>query len=229
MAQIRSGRRGFWIAQLFVAVILGLIAFRFLGALGRENELMGARAGTRTPASSSSLSTPRPGRPGSPSGRAASRPEGNPAPAWAPSTPAPDRTTVKNTPYAPGEYRTGLVLDEKSYKIWNLDPRELSWLLANKRQILISDLDTRPDPEGGLRILSIREGSFGACRGLRVGDLLHDINGQTLEGPSDLDDLIEDPAHSGARGWRILLEREGKPLTLDYRPAPGGATTIRNH
>jgi hypothetical protein len=229
MAQIRSGRRGFWLAQLFVAMILAFIGFRFLGSLGQEDELQAARAGTRTSSPSSSLRAPRPDRPSLSPGRAPSRAEGNPPLLAAPTPPTPDPTTLKNTPYLPEEYRTGMTKDEESYKIWDLDPRELAWLRANQRQILMSDLDTRPEPGGGLRVFRIREGSFGSLRGLRVGDLLRDINGQTLEDAFDLEDLIEDPAHSGAKGWRIILERDGKPLTLDYRLASGAVMTHRSH
>ncbi|HXX92088.1 MAG TPA: PDZ domain-containing protein, partial [Planctomycetota bacterium] len=219
MADKPSSRRGFWIAQAFVAGILAFIAFRFSRSLEHEVSEAGSRAGKKALPSASRGALPVVSL-----GKVPLRTE----PEFLPEPPAASsgtgRRAPENSSYDPSEYRTWVSRDEPSYKVWDLDARELQWLRAHRRQILLSDLETRPEPEGGLRITGVRSGSFAAYRGLRIGDRLEEINGQSLDGPTDLVDLIEDPAQSGALGWRIQLEREGRALTLDYRAAPGAIT-----
>lgn len=130
----------------------------------------------------------------------------------------PARRGLNGVPYAGEDYRSEVRVEEDRIE-WTLDPRELAWLLENRKQVLARELQTDPEPEGGLRVTSIRQGSFGERRGIRVGDVLLDINGQDLDSPSDLEDFLEDPAYSGAGGWRVRLRRGQDVLLLDYRSA----------
>jgi hypothetical protein len=228
MTRTRSAPPGLWLAQVFVAVLLILFAARFAVSLAKAPVAAERRAGRRTSAA------PRPpgdlGADLSPElGQVRPKPEASPDPLRAGSSPKPFRGSEPNSGYAADHYRTELLRDEESYQLWSLDSRELTWFFANKRRILTSDIETRSEPAGGLRVLRIREGSFGSSRGLRVGDILRDINGQSLDDSFDLEDLIEDPAYSGSKGWRVALERDGKPLTIDYRPASSTVTTHREH
>lgn len=129
-------------------------------------------------------------------------------------------TSSEVAPYTPERYRSRLAKKDQDFQLWDLDSSELAWLLAHQREVLTQDLHTRPEPTGGLRVLRIGEGSFAARRGLQVGDILLDINGQDLDGPLDVENLLGNPAYSGARGWRVQVLREGTPLTIDYRCAP---------
>jgi hypothetical protein len=119
-------------------------------------------------------------------------------------------------PYISEEYLSRVSRAE-DYEQWILDPRELAWLLANRREVLVRDLETAPEPEGGLRVRSLRDACFGARRGLRVGDVLLNINGQELDSARDLQGFLEDPAYSSSRGWRLRLKRGDDVLTVDYR------------
>jgi hypothetical protein len=120
---------------------------------------------------------------------------------------------------APEEYLSR-VIREDDYEQWTLDLREMAWLLANRREVLARDLETSPEPDGGLRVRRLRDACFGARHGLRVGDVLLDINGQELDSAGDLEDFLEDPAYAGSRGWRLRLRRGDETLVLDYRAEP---------
>jgi hypothetical protein len=227
MTRARTGIPGFWFAQAFVTLTLAFLACRM------------AVPATRVPVDSpprARLKTPSPQGPASPAGRYGAAPSGQaggdssrpPAPLEPKAAPEPVRVSPA-TPYAADQYRSELIRNEDSYQVWSLDGSELAWLLAHRREALTSDLSTRPETTGGLRVLQIREGSFGSMRGLRVGDILKDINGQSLDGGGDLEELIVDPAYSRSKGWRFLLERDGKALTIDYRPAPDALTRRREH
>lgn len=134
-----------------------------------------------------------------------------------PRTTAPKRAGPESgNPYFSEKYLSRVTRDE-DYERWTLDPRELAWLLANRREVLVRDLETTPEPEGGLRVKSLRDACFGARRGLRVGDVLLNINGQELDSALDLQGFLEDPAYANSRGWRLRLKRGDDVLTVDYR------------
>jgi hypothetical protein len=183
-------------------------------------------AGNSVPATTKAVNPPPGGGKGRPSGgavpsRLPDAPFGTPATGAEGSHQTGSRIGCPSqaAPYRPDQYRTRLAQVEADFQFWDLDPGELSWLLRHQRQVLTQDLNTLPETTGGIRVLLIREGSFGALRGLRVGDILLNINGQDLDGPPDVEDLLEDPVYLGARGWRVRVLREGKLLTIDYRTA----------
>lgn len=117
----------------------------------------------------------------------------------------------------PGPSSARLVRGGNDYELWQFDPGGLDWLLANQRLVLTRDLETKPEPTGGLRVLDLRGDSAVVLKGLRPGDVLIDINGKELDTPFDVEDLLEDPAYHGAKGWRVRVLREDNVLTLDYR------------
>jgi hypothetical protein len=206
MPQRSESRRrlppAFWLAQGFVGLAMLLLSFRHRGDADAGAIALKSSSRERTTAS---CPPPEIIPPAAPQDIAVS-------------VSPPERRGLNGAPYAWEDYRSqARVLED--YIQWTLDPRELAWLLANRRQVLGRDLETDPELEGGLRIKSIREGSFGERRGIRVGDVLLDINGQELDSPSDLEDFLEDPGYSGAGGWRVRLKRGQDVLLLDYRSA----------
>jgi hypothetical protein len=117
----------------------------------------------------------------------------------------------------PGPYPARLVKEESDYELWQLDPQGLNWLLANQRLVLTQELETKPEPTGGLRILDFRGLSTAVLKGLKPGDVLIDINGKELDTAFDVEDLLEDPAYQAAKGWRVRILRDDNVVTLDYR------------
>jgi hypothetical protein len=208
----------FWMAQALIGLLAIALVFHLMSADPAGNSVQAttktvnppSRGGKGRPSAGAVLSRIPDAPPGTP---AASR-EGSPQ------TGSPIGRSSQAAPYRPDQYRTRLAKVEEDFQFWDLDPGELSWLLRHQRQVLTQDLNTLPESTGGMRVLLIQEGSFGALRGLRVGDILLNINGQDLDGPPDVEDLLEDPVNLGARGWRVHVLREGKPLTIDYRTAP---------
>jgi len=147
-------------------------------------------------------------------------PEDPPCRMGAPESGSPDLAalaSLRGSVYVPEEYRTRRTKEEIDYEVWEFDPREMEWLLANQWWILMQELETKPEPSGGLRILGVQPSSLAAGRGLRKGDVLIDINGKDLDDSFDVEDLLEDPAYQAAKGWRVRLLREDRVLTLDYR------------
>jgi len=224
----RSSARGVWITQGFVAVLLALVVHRYLEApedrpRGRSGKAAaeGRRAGPPN--------VP-PQDAGATEGRRSPEELGkDPRPESASSPRRSGRTSVAGAPYLPDLFGTRLVRSDPSFQVWQMDGAELYWVRDNRRQILTADLVYGPESAGGLRIAGIREGSFAAARGLRVGDHLVDINGRVLEKLSDLEDFVEDAASWASGGWRITLERDGATVLIDCRAPAGSGTRRREH
>lgn len=63
---------------------------------------------------------------------------------------------------------------------------------------------------GGLRVVTVSGGSIGARSGVRVGDVIKGLDGETLG---------TQPIRGGSISGKTLeIEREGKPITLPIRP-----------
>jgi hypothetical protein len=213
----RESSLGLWLAPAIMTALALLVAFREVRTdrdAGAPSPPGASPASRPASPAEESIRSTKPPSPRAGNGAAAVPPAGGPRPR---SAAGESSVVLSGASYLPDQYRTRRVKDRDDFELWNLDPQELAWLLSNQRQVLTRDLETAPESGGGLRLARIRPGSFAALRGLRTGDILLEINGLELDGPFDVEDLLEDPAYSGARGWRIRLLREGKPLTLDYR------------
>jgi hypothetical protein len=121
------------------------------------------------------------------------------------------------SPYSAQAFDTPVHHVREQYEVWELDPKELGWLLTNTRRALLEDLEAQPRTGGGVRLTSLASDSFLAARGVRTGDILRDINGFPMASPADLVSLVGNPANSRSLGLRLLLERDGQELTIDYR------------
>jgi hypothetical protein len=206
---------GWWLAQGFIAILLLAVAIRAPQLLGRKD-----------PAPPRALPVVLPTR-------AAPRPEAleGAARIESPAESRVSRTTQEAAPYDPERFGRSRqrASDDASIVVWDLDPEELAWLLAHQREVLTRDLETTPVSGGGLRVAGVREGSFGALRGIRSGDVLEDVNGHPLGSRSELEDFLDDPAYSGSTGWRLSLLRGGEAITIDYRSASTLSSSRRHH
>ena len=137
------------------------------------------------------------------------------------SSPAASKPALRGSPYHPEHYREARIARsaDPGYETWDLDPGELAWLMANQKTVLTEDLGTVSRAEGGLQVTRVREDSFAARRGLRVGDVLLDINGQELNDHYDMEELWENRGYADSKGWRLSVLRSGEPFTIDYRKA----------
>ncbi len=70
------------------------------------------------------------------------------------------------------------------------------------------------DPDGGVLISKVLEGMPAQAAGLRVGDLIQAVDGETIESARDLIDALED-----ADGETIEIDviRDGRPVSIDVR------------
>jgi hypothetical protein len=221
---------GWWTAQgLVAALVFGVAALSYeRHQAGGGTPSTATLPGRREP----SLRAGTPLRPGSGVPVApAAKPTLAKDPAMPPGEARGAASSLRGSPYSPerfGEARKTRSGDDL-YEVWELGAGELAWLLANPGEVLTRELSTVPLPTGGLRVTGLRQGSFAVSRGIRQDDVILDINGQRLDGLSDIQTLIDDPAHSSPRGWRILLERDGQPFTLDYRAPSSHPITHRQH
>lgn len=108
------------------------------------------------------------------------------------------------------------------YETWSLVSRELGWLMTHQEKVFVQDIQGQPASGGGYRLTYLSPGSFASARGLQVGDTLLDVNGFPIHSASDLAKVTHEPANLGSAGLRLILERDGQELTIDYRGA-------RNH
>jgi len=92
--------------------------------------------------------------------------------------------------------------------------QETAALYAKEPMMLLHEGTILPIPgtgsEGGLRILSLREGGLGERLGLRPGDVLHDVDGAPLTS------LFSDPEAqrrlASSRSWTLTFTRDGREV-----------------
>jgi general secretion pathway protein C len=84
---------------------------------------------------------------------------------------------------------------------------------------LLSGVRFRPAVESGrvtgMRVSRVPKRSLLGQLGLRNGDQLQSINGLSLTGPKRALDAYA--RLRTADEWRVLIERKGKPVSLEYR------------
>jgi len=134
-----------------------------------------------------------------------------------PGTPVVNR---KGHPYVVETYNTRLLASADNRQVWGLDPDEIEWVDQNFEQIIDKEIQLSPHAGGGLKVEKVSAGSIGSTRGLLAGDIVKDVNGQSINAVKDLKTLFDNPALRQQSGLRITLERAGKPLVLEYRPLP---------
>jgi hypothetical protein len=119
--------------------------------------------------------------------------------------------------YRSESYRSRLLAFTDNREIWGIDENELDWAAQNLRQFLDRDIQISPSAGGGLRIDSLSPGSMPAARGVKLGDVLREVNGRPLSSLSELQAILSNPPKSGLQ---LTLERAGKSLVIEYRPLP---------
>lgn len=122
--------------------------------------------------------------------------------------------------YASDQFKSRLLASAENRQVWGLDPDEIDWASQNAERIMDQDFAVSPHGGGGVRIESVTAGSIGAARGLMMGDVVRDVNGQPLNNIADLRTLLSGPQMKQQSGLRITVERAGKPVVLEFRPLP---------
>lgn len=122
--------------------------------------------------------------------------------------------------YSSDQFKSRLLASADNRQVWGLDPDEIDWASQNADRIMDQDFAVSPHGGGGVRIESVTAGSIGASRGMMVGDVVRDVNGQPLNNIADLRTLLSGPQMKQQSGLRITVERAGKPVVLEFRPLP---------
>lgn len=123
-------------------------------------------------------------------------------------------------PYTSEGYKSRLLASADTRQVWGLDQDEIDWAGQNAAQIMDRDFQVAPYAGGGLRLEGVTAGSIGAARGLLAGDVLREVNGQSLNNISDVRTLMSNDSMKTQTGLRLTIERAGKPIVIEYRPLP---------
>jgi hypothetical protein len=140
--------------------------------------------------------------------------------AGAPAAPGAGKTNRVGQAYTSESFKSRLLASADNRQVWGLDPDEIEWASQNAERIMDQDFVVSPHGGGGVRIESVGAGSIGASRGLMIGDVVRDVNGQPLNNIADLRTLLSAPQMKQQSGLRITVERAGKPVVMEYRPLP---------
>lgn len=67
-----------------------------------------------------------------------------------------------------------------------------------------------PDGTNGVIVLTVKEGSEGAAKGIEVGDIIIEINQQKVETPKQIADVIRSARKDGKASVLLLIDSQGK-------------------
>jgi general secretion pathway protein C len=82
---------------------------------------------------------------------------------------------------------------------------------------LLSQAQFAPAPQGGLMLREVRPGGLYEKLGLRPGDVLKTVNGQTLENLEQAQQLYHQFIEAGQKTIELEIMRAGRPLSLRYQ------------
>ncbi len=102
-----------------------------------------------------------------------------------------------------------------STESWSIDRDEIQWAMQNVESLL-AGVQLSAYPGGGVKIDAA--GPVAAQRGFMDGDVVRSVNGRGIRDRSDLINMASDPAIKNAMALTIMVERAGRPFTLDFRP-----------
>ncbi len=128
------------------------------------------------------------------------------------------RVNRAGQPYSGQNFRSQLLQQSDTRHVWGIDVAEIDWALQNQDRIMDSDFQVSPNPGGGVRVEGLQAGSIGALRGIMQGDIIRDVNGVALNSLADAKTLMGNPAMRQQSGLRLVVERAGKTIALEYRP-----------
>ncbi len=102
-----------------------------------------------------------------------------------------------------------------STESWSIDRDEIQWAMQNVESLL-TGVQLSAYPGGGVKIDAA--GPVASQRGFMDGDVVRSVNGRGIRDRSDLINMASDPAIKNSMALTIMVERAGRPFTLDFRP-----------
>jgi hypothetical protein len=123
-------------------------------------------------------------------------------------------------PFVSEHFMSRLLAAAGSRQVWGIDPDEIQWASQNMNTIIDHDLKLSVNPGGGLKIDALSAGTIVATRGLLVGDIVKDIDGQPINSIADARKALSSPGMQKFNGLQLTLERGGKTVVMEYRPLP---------
>lgn len=99
-------------------------------------------------------------------------------------------------------------------EVWDMDRKEVEWAAANA-EALMQGVQLDPYAGGGLKITVLPEGSYGADRGLRSGDVIRSVNGQQIESIGKLTEVMRNMSKN-TPVLTVQVDRSGRIYTLQY-------------
>ena len=133
-------------------------------------------------------------------------------------------TTGRGGPATPGrpfdlsQSKSRKTASTDAHESWLVDAAEIQWANQSMEQ-LMADVQLSAYPSGGVKIDAA--GSFAQSRGFYDNDVIKTVNGMSVRDRTDLINLTNNPQMKNAGAVVVVVERAGKPYTLDFRPDRG--------
>ncbi|MBI2931773.1 MAG: hypothetical protein HYY16_08985 [Planctomycetes bacterium] len=103
----------------------------------------------------------------------------------------------------------------ESHESWLIDRTEIDWAY-NNLETLMQDVQVSAYPSGGIKI--DMAGTFASQRGFFDGDVIKTVNGMAVKDRADMVNIANNPQFRNAGAMIVVVERAGRPYTLDFRP-----------
>lgn len=137
---------------------------------------------------------------------------GSTARAPARTTPSAGRTTD------PTEFKS--YMDPSNPHRWFIDVRERDYALQNEAMIF-NQIDMRPYVQDGvtigMHISRVDSGSLPERRGLKVGDVIHAVNGVKVDSLEAVRRIVQDPSIRTADSVTVEMERAGQKMSVTFQ------------
>ena len=117
------------------------------------------------------------------------------------------------TPYNPADYKTTRT-GNAAQSIFNVDPNEVFWALANQKAIL--DAAAFAPANDGIRFTRVTPDSILDARGLKSDDILQAVNGTRIDSIESLRNYLQSADIRNARTISLQINRAGQPIRIVF-------------
>jgi hypothetical protein len=111
-------------------------------------------------------------------------------------------------------------IDPQNPNRWFIDPVEKQYALDNEEKLL-GEVKLRPyqladGKVGGIIVDDVQPGSIANKRGLMVGDVVKQVNGQPVDSMRTAQSFFRDPAIRASNRVVVVIDRAGREMTMEF-------------
>ena len=119
------------------------------------------------------------------------------------------------SPFDMAQSKSRKTASSDAHESWTIDGAEINWANGNV-EALLADVQLSAYPSGGVKIDAA--GAIASQRGFVDQDVIKTVNGAAVRDRADLVNMANSPQFKNAGAVVIVVERAGRPYTLDFRP-----------